>query len=100
MSYNPMSVNDYDAILWLEEESKNNPELMNAWKILKAYYEECKKELKNIDKSSSPFESVNEKEHVHSFAEEVSQNEIFMEECVSFLDYQKMKLIIFFLRKN
>ena len=85
MNYNPMSIDDYDAIRWLEEESHHLPALENAWKILKAYYEECKKELKNMSNSISPFESFNEKERIQGLVSEIIRNDSFMTECEEFL---------------
>ena len=84
MNYNPMSVDDYDAILWLEERSKELPELANAWKILQSYYDECREELNHIDMSDSPFEDSKDESCVCSLVQQVLKNDKFMEECCSF----------------
>ena len=92
MNYNPMSIDDYEAILWLEEESKKMPALMNAWIILKKYYEECKNYLKNIDTNESPFESVRERDRVYSTLSEIINNDYFMSEVEDFFGFNKEKI--------
>ena len=87
MNYNPMSSNDFEAISWLEEEAVNSKELGNAWKILKAYYEECKSELKNIDMSVSPFEGEVERDRLYRLADDILSNpEFLMAACILSLD--------------
>ncbi|MBP5678393.1 MAG: NUDIX hydrolase [Bacilli bacterium] len=100
MSYNPMSVDDYEAIQWLEEESKNLPALGNAWTILKAYYEECKQELKRIPTEPSPFENINEKMNVYGLAKEVLSNDSFMKECEEYFGISKEMLSSLILEKS
>ncbi len=84
MIFNPMSVDDYEAIYWLEEKSKESPALEKAWTVLKSYYESCKKELKRTDISVPPFTSEVEKDSVYSMVREIVKNESFMEECSAY----------------
>ena len=93
MSYNPMSVDDYDAIDWLEERSKELPALATAWNVFKHYYEECKKELKEIDTSISPFRDAIDRESVYGFAREAIENERLVKEIESFLGIGKEEIL-------
>ncbi len=89
MKHNPMSADDYEAILWLEDKSKELPALNNAWIVLKGYYEECKKSLNNNDTDFSPFQDKREKDSVYSFVSQVIDNEMFMGEVNDFLEINK-----------
>ena len=93
MSYNPMSVDDYEAILWLEEKSRKLPALNNAWKVLKGYYEECKRSLNDEVTNVSPFQNNTEKDSIYNFVSEVINNEMFMSEVSDFLNISKENIL-------
>ncbi len=93
MRYNPMSEDDYDAIRWLEERSKNLNSLNNAWNVLRSYYEECKKELLNMDNSISPFADPKEKNSIYNLAKEELNNIEFVKEVEDFLHISKDEIL-------
>ncbi len=93
MMHNPMSIDDYEAILWLEEKSQELPALNNAWKVLKGYYEECKNSLNNEFTNVSPFHNKTEKDSIYSFVSDVINNEMFMGEVTDFLNVSKESVL-------
>lgn len=93
MTFNPMSADDYEAIYWLEDRSKELPALGNAWQILKKYYDECKKEIRQLSTLESPFADELERDNVYSDVQGIVKNEVFMEECSAFFGVPEEELL-------
>lgn len=83
---NPMSKDDREAILYLDERSKENTSLYYAWTILKTYYNRCLEELKNKNTLFEPFQNTKEKDKILNFVKEKIKDKEFFKEVSEFLE--------------
>ncbi len=90
---NPMSANNEDAIHYLNERSQENESLAYAWQVLKAYYDECLKELDGINTLFSPFENESEKKSVFALVKQELQDKNFREEAADFIGISSEELL-------
>ena len=90
---NPMSANNEDAIHYLNERSKENKSLEYAWKVLKAYYDECLKELDGINTFFSPFEDESEKKNIFDLVKQELKDKSFKEEASEFIGVPSEELL-------
>lgn len=97
---NPMSSNNDDSILYLNERVNDSPSFSYAWKILKAYYDKCLDELKNIDISVAPFSDDKEKNNVFSTVKGLFENKSLLLEAANFIGVPKEKLEEIVNKKN
>lgn len=94
VKHNPMSENDQEAISWLEDRSKELPALYNAWQVLKAYYDSCLEQLKNIDTKDSPFKSDKERGELYLYVgKQIIDNDIFMSKVQESFGYSKDEIL-------
>jgi len=82
-SNNPMTMSDYGAINWLE--NQQDKELLSAWEILKSYYEECKDKLKSMSPNETSFSNISEKENIINNIKEKLNNEVYIKESYEML---------------
>ena len=90
---NPMSANNEDAIYYLNEKSKENESFEYAWKVLKAYYDECLKELDGINTLFSPFEEKKEKKNIFNLVKQELQDKNFREEAAEFIGVSSEEIL-------
>ena len=90
---NPMSANNEDAIYYLNEKSKENESFEYAWKVLKAYYDECLKELDGINTLFSPFEDELEKKNIFNLVKQELQDKNFREEAAEFIGVSSEEIL-------
>ena len=88
MEKNPITVDDFEIIKWLQNESNNSPEIRYAWKILNAYYNHCKENLK-IQSNKNPFSSYKEMDDTISVVKQALKINSFCKECQEFFGKNK-----------
>lgn len=97
---NPMNMEDYEIIKWLDENSKNNTSLNYSWLILKEYYNKCIEELINISTDELPFIDASDVNSQYNFCSILLRNETFKNECIKFLGEKNVITALNILRNH